>query len=415
MPYLLILVFIGYGGVLSAQKKSTKANLQEQSKRIEAQIRYNNKLLEETSKTKTTNLNQLAILNDQITQRDQLIKSINGEISVVNSDIRDYEKQILSLENEINRLKREYARFLVATWRHANSSEKVMFVMASENFNQAYRRTKYFQQYSAHRKKQVTRIRAKQVELEQTKVELEKEKQSKTSLLSKEQEEKKNLDSEKVKKNQVVSELQKKEKQLREEIKKNQAEAQKLSKQLEKIIAEEIENNRKAAAQKKAAEKSTTTPVTKPVVTPDSYSILTPEKKKLADNFVGNRGRLPWPVERGVITERFGTHDHPIYKGVQTKNDVINISSGSNEMVRAVFDGVVTAVFPAPTGDGKGLIILHGIYRTVYSDLKSVSVKPGQRVTTKQSIGVVDEKNLLKFQIRKDLQTLDPEQWIASR
>jgi septal ring factor EnvC (AmiA/AmiB activator) len=407
-----------------AQKKPSKANLQAQAKKIESQIQYNNKLLQETSKSKSANLNQLAILNNQINQRDRLIKTINSEIAVVNSDIQNYEHQITSLQRDIAKLKSEYTKLLIATQRHMNPSEQFMFVVASENFNQAYRRLKYFQQYSTHRKEQVTLIRQKQTELAQTKYSLEQEKQSKTQLLDKEQVEKKSLDAEKSKKNKTVSELQKKEKQLRENIKKDQAAAKKLSQQIEKIIAQEIEAARKAAA-KKAAEqakknkKPTVTPAksaSKPK-DPDAYE-LTPEEKKLSNSFASNRGKLPWPTEYGSITERFGTHEHELYKGVKINNDGIDITTRKGEAVRAVFDGIVMGVYPSPYGDAKTLILVHGNYRTVYSNLKSVSVKKGQKVTTKQTLGTIntygaDDKTVLKFQIWKDLSKLNPEQWIS--
>ncbi len=413
-------MFLGCLSMSYAQKKPSKANLQKQAQKLETQIRYNNKLLEETSKNKTANLNQLNILNDQINKRDKLIKTIQVEISTVNSDIRNYEKQIGTLEKDIKNLKTEYAKLVVATQRHLNPSDKLMFVVASESFNQAYRRLKYFQQYSAHRKKQIELIRQKQGQLTEVKQSLEQEKTAKTQLLTKEEIEKKSLDSEKNKKNQTVSALQKKEKQLRDEIKKNQAAADKLTKQIEKIIADEIAAAKKAAARKAAeaaAKKGGSKPATstKPK-TPDTYQ-LTPAEKKLADDFANNRGKLPWPTERGVITEYFGTHEHPAIKGVMINNDGIDIATGKGEPVRAIFNGIVTGVYPAPY-DAKTLIILHGNYRTVYSNLKSVNVKQGQTVTTKQTIGVVntygdDEKTVLKFQLWKDLQKLNPSQWIT--
>jgi septal ring factor EnvC (AmiA/AmiB activator) len=412
---------------LHAQKKPSKANLQEQAKKLETQIQYNNKLLEETSTNKTSSLNQLSLLNAQLNEREQLIKTINSEISVVNDDIIAYENQIVALEKEIKNLKTEYAKLVVATQRHMNSSEKLMFIVASESFNQAYRRIKYFQQYSAHRKKQVVLIRQKQEDLTILKNILEQEKNVKTQLLGKEQQEKNNLDAEKTKKNQTISDLQKRERQLREEIRKDQAEAQKLSKQIETLIAQEIEAARKVAAKKaqeEAAKKSnaaTTATTATPPKTPSKPSTfdvapLTPEEKKMSDDFVSNRGKLPWPTERGVITEHFGTHEHSLYKGVMINNDGIDITTGQDEAVRAVFHGIVMGVYPSPYGDAKTLIISHGNYRTVYINLNYVSVKAGQKVTTKQQVGVVNthgNQTVLKFQLWKDLEKLNPEQWIS--
>jgi septal ring factor EnvC (AmiA/AmiB activator) len=422
---LAILLFLGcLSTVLHGQQRrqtptparqSSKANLQEQAKKLETQIRDNSKLLDEVSKNRTTNVDQVNILNAQIIQRDQLIRTINAEISIVNSEVRDFENQITALEREIKNLKNEYAKLVVATQRHLNPSEQLMFIVASESFNQAYRRLKYFQQYSAHRKKQVELIHQKQEELTDLKTALEQEKETKTQLLSKEQQEKKDLDSEKAQRDRAVVDLRKKENQLRDQIRKDQAEVRRVNQQIEKIIAQEVEAARQAAAKRAADEaaKRGTTP-SKPAA-PD-VTQLTPEEKKLADNFVGNRGKLPWPTERGAITVRFGVHDHPVVKGIKTENGGIDISTRKDEVVRAVFEGIVVTEMPTPSGNGRMIIIVHGNYRTVYVNLKSVSVKVGEKVTSKQTIGAVNthnDKTVLNFQIWRDLQKLDPEQWIA--
>ena len=395
-------------------RQPTKEQLQEQSRRLETSIRNNTRLLEETSRNRTANVAQLNIVNTQINQREQLIRTINSEISVVDSEIRNLENEIAALEGEIKRLKDEYARLIVATRRHMNPSEQLLFIVASESFNQAYRRIKYFQQYSAHRKKQVELIRQKQDELLELKIILEQERDSKAQLLTKEQQEKRALDAEKTRRNRTIADLQRRERQLREENQRNQAEQRRLSQQIERIIQQEVEAARRAAAQRaaeEAARRGTPATPARPDVTQ-----LTPEEQRLADDFVSNRGRLPWPTERGVITERFGTHDHPTIKGIKINNDGINITTPQNEPVRAVFNGTVVVVRDSPIGNGKLVIILHGNYRTVYINLKSVSVRAGQAVTTRQQIGVVNTHNgndFVGFQIWRDLQKLNPEQWIA--
>lgn len=420
--FLLIFIFVGWAIGVSAQKKQpSKANLQAQAKKLESQIQYNNKLLEQTSKNKNVNLNQLTILNDQINKRDKLIKNINTEISAVSSDIQVYEKQIISLEDDIHALKKEYSKLIVATQKHSNSSEILMFILASEDFNQAYRRLKYFQQYSAHRKEQVRNIQQKQAELKVVKEHLEQEKHTKTNLLSQEEQEKKKLDAEKSRKGQTISQLQKREKKLREDIRKSQAEAQKLTLQIERIIAQEIEAARKAAARKaaeEAAKKGTASETAQKQGTTAEQSVsqLTPEEKKLSNDFANNRGRLPWPTEHGTIIEHFGTHNHPLLKGIKINNDGIDIATLKDEPVRAIFNGSVTGIYADPYGE-RMVIVQHGNYRSIYANLKSVSVKRGQKITTKQTIGVVstrtqDEKTVLKFQLWKDFQKLNPEQWI---
>jgi len=395
-------------------RQPTKEQLQDQAKKLETSIRNNNRLLEETSKNRTANVTQLNIINTQINQREQLIRTINSEVSVVNNEIRNLENEIVALEREIKRLKDEYAKLVRATHRHMNPSEQLLFIVASESFNQAYRRIKYFQQYSVHRKKQVELIRQKQNELTELKTILEQEKDAKTQLLSKEQQEKRALDTEKTRRNQTIADLQRRERQLREEIRKNQAEQKRLSQQIERIIQQEVEAARQAAA-KRAAEEAARRGTPATPARPD-VTQLTPAEQKLADDFVSNRGRLPWPTERGVITERFGTHDHPTIKGIKINNDGINITTPQNEPIRAVFNGTVVVVRDSPIGNGKLVIILHGNYRTVYINLKSVSVRAGQAVTTRQQIGIVNTHNgndFVGFQIWRDLQKLNPEQWIA--
>ena len=395
-------------------RQPSKANLQEQARQLETQIRNTNRLLEEASRDRSANVNQLNILNAQIRERDQLIRVINSEISAVNRDIRDYENQIAELEREIKNLKDEYAKLLVATHRHMNSSERLMFIIASESFNQAYRRMKYFQQYSSHRRKQVELIREKQEELIELKTTLEEEKNTRMQLLSREQQEKQKLDSEKARRDRTVADLRKRENQLRQQIQRDQAEARRINQQIQRIIEQEVEAARRAAAQRAAEEAARRGQPAQPA-RPD-VTQLTPEEKRLADNFVSNRGRLPWPTERGTIVERFGTHDHPMIRGIKVENSGVGIATSPNEPVRSVFEGVVTIIRAMPLGNGQMIIIVHGNYRTVYVNVKDVSVRVGQRVNTRQNIGVVnthDDKTVLQFQIWRDTQKLNPEQWIA--
>ena len=418
--YCIILLFLGcFATVLHAQQRQrqqqarqpTRANLEEQSQRLQRQIQNNNRMLEEASRNRRTNVQQLSILNTQINQREELIQTINNEISAVDSDIQNVEHEITTLEKNVQDLIDEYTRLIVATHRHRNPSQRFLFIVASENFHQAYRRIRFFRQYSEHRKRQVVLIREKQHELGELRSELEQEKNVKAELLSREQAERRNLDTERARRNRTISDLQRRERELRAENQRHQVEQRRISQQIERIIQQEVEAARRAAAQRaaeEAARRGQAVDVTQ----------LTPEEQQLANEFVSNRGRLPWPTERGAITERFGTHDHPVIRGVRVDNNGITITTPQNESVRAVFNGTVIVIRQAPVGNGMIVIIVHGNYRTVYTNLTSVSVRVGQAVTTRQTIGTVnrhDGRDFVGFQLWRDLQKLNPEEWLARR
>ncbi|MCL2417545.1 MAG: peptidoglycan DD-metalloendopeptidase family protein [Bacteroidales bacterium] len=408
--YCAILLFLWCLGVLHAQQRQqarqpTRANLEEQSQRLQRQIQTNNRMLEEASRNRRTNVQQLTIINSQINQREELILTITNEISAVDSDIQTIENEITTLEGNIQDLIDEYTRLIVATHRHRNPSQRFLFIVASESFHQAYRRIIFFRQYSEHRKRQVELIRERQSELSELRSELEQEKNTKAELLSREQAERRNLDTERARRNRTISDLQRRERELRAENQRHEAERRRLSQQIERIIQQEIE----AAARRAAEEAARRGQVA-------DVAQLTPEEQQLANEFVSNRGRLPWPTERGLITERFGTHDHPVIRGIRVNNDGITITTPQNEPVRAVFNGTVVAI--QPFGNTSVVIIVHGNYRTVYTNLASVSVRIGQAVTTRQTIGVVhrhDGRDFVGFQLWRDLQKLDPEQWLARR
>jgi len=417
--YCVILLFLGCSATVfyaqqrqqARQQQPTRANLEEQSRRLQRQIQTNNRMLEEATRDRRVNVEQLNILNSQITQREQLIQNINNEISAVGSDIETIQHEISGLEGNIQDLIEEYTRIIVATHRHRNPSQRFLFIVASESFHQAYRRIRYFQHYNEHRQRQVKLIRYRQDELSALKIELEQEMTAKNELLAQELQERRNLDRERSTRNRTISDLQRRERELRAANQRHQAEQRRLSQQIERIIQQEVEAARRAAEQRareEAARRGREVDVT----------LLTPEQQQLANEFISNRGRLPWPTERGVITERFGVHDHPVIRGVRINNDGITITTPQNEPVRAVFNGTVVGIFPSPFGNARTVIIVHGNYRTVYTNLATVNVSARQTVTTRQNIGTVnrhDGRDFVGFQIWRDAQKLNPEEWIARR
>ncbi len=442
---LLVLFFVMAGTLsLSAQKgtKNPKKDLLEQrKKKITEEIREINQMLNETKVHKKHSIGQLVTINIKLQKRQDLINTINAEIRELDEEIGANETQVQQLKNNLEKLKQEYARMIVFAQRNQDSYNALMFVFAADNFNQAYARLKYMQQYSEFRKKQAIEIIDTQTELLAKINELKEQRHQKNVLLGNEVEEKKVLSEEKSEKEQVLSELQKKEKDLKTELTKRKQAAIQLQLSIKKLIEDEIRRKaeeanrielaRMLAAKKKGEEKkndkpNSTSPIKtdnntvanakpekkEPAVTP----VLTEEAEALSNDFSNNRGKLPWPVAKGVICEAYGEHEHPAIKGFMMFNNGLEICATKGTQVRAVFDGEVTSIAVSPTG-GKLVIIRHGEYLSVYCNLSDVLVKTGQKVSIKQIIGTVmhneeEDKTSFNFQVWKGQKTMDPGGWL---
>lgn len=387
---------------VNAQDK--KAQLQQKKAKIEEEINYTNKLLSETKKSKQASLNQLVLLNKQITKRQELISVISSEINNLDNQIGQTNDTIAKLTQTIKRLKEEYARMIYYAAKNRNAYSRLMFIFSAKDFNQAYQRLKYFQQYSSYRQNQVRVIKENQVILNEKLALLEKQKNYKLSLKQMEEGEKKKLTVEKTDQDKTVKNLSQKEKDLLRKLRDSEKAARKLQKAIENLIADEIK--RATAAAKKAG--------TKP--TPENKFGLTPSEKQLSSSFAGNKGRLPWPTEKGVISSTFGEHPHPVLKGIKTKNNGIDISTSAGESARAIFDGEVTSTMTLPNYNNV-IIIRHGEFLTVYSNLGQIFVKKGDKVKTKQRIGVIqsDEsgKTRIHFELWEGRNIQNPESWIS--
>ena len=388
----------------NTQAQDKKSQLQARKAKIEEEINYTNKLLSETKKTKQASLNQLVLLNKKISKRQELINAISSEIQQIDYKIKLTKDTITELTNNINKLKEEYARMIYYAQKNKSSYSRLMFIFSAENFNQAYQRLKYFQQYSSYRKNQVRVIRETQVKLTEKVALLQSQKNEKLSLKSLEEVEKKKLSVEKNEQDQTVKSLSKKERELLKKLRENEKAAKKLQKAIEDLIAEEL---RKA---REAAKKSGTKP------TPENAFGLTPSEMKLSSSFAGNKGNLPWPTERGVISATFGEHPHPVLKGIKTKNNGIDITTSGGSIARAVFDGEVTSTMTLPNYNNV-IIIRHGEFLTVYSNLSEINVKKGDKVTTKQKIGTIEAdengRTKLHFELWKGKILQNPEAWIS--
>lgn len=387
---------------ISFAQKQTKKDLENKKKQLQAEIEQTNQLLNETKKNKKLSLNQLVMLNKKISVREELIATINGEISVLNKQIIENNESIKGLQNDLAKLKAEYAKMIYYAYKNQDAYSRLVFIFAANDFEQAYMRLKYLQQYSDYRHKQAEMILKTKKNLNEKVQSLEERKSDQRILLSSQEVEKQNLTSEKTEKEQVFSELQQQESKLKKDLEKKKQDAQKLQQAIQRIIQKELEK-----AQQKAATENKPKP---------QKLVLTPESQQLSNSFASNKAKLPWPVAKGVISERFGTHPHPLMPNIDINNNGIDITTNNGSLTRAVFDGEVTGIANIP-GSGQLIIIRHGDFLSVYANLKDVYVKAGEKVKTKQNIGSIvfdeeDSKTVLHFEIWKGQTKLDPELWL---
>jgi len=394
---MIALVIIFLSGYLNITCAQTKEELEQRKGKTQAEIEYTNRLLEETQQKKQNSLNRVRILNKRIQLRNQLLRSINQEISICNDDIDHKRKLIVELENDMDIVKRQYEMLVQFTFWNKNKNDWLMFILSADNFNMAYKRMKYIQQYARHRKEQAMLIKFMQNDLKIEINELEKILLQKEALATQKAGENRNLEREKRGKDRMVQELSGQEKELKNRIAENQKIARKLEKEIAAII--------KTGASKGRSR--------------NMYDQLTPEEKLISDNFQGNKGKLPWPTERGIVTSRFGKHQHAVLKQVTVQNDGIDISTVQGAEARALFDGVVSKVV-AILGANYTVIIRHGNFLTVYQNLINVRVKPGDEIGVKQILGTIfteedTNSTLLHIEIWKELNKQNPEDWLSSK
>lgn len=413
--FLLLLVFLMLAALVNGQSLD---ELRKKKQKTNEQIKYTTKLLEEAKKNQTKTLNKFKILNKQIELRTNLITGINSEVGVLADFIDQNAWLVSSLNADLEELKSEYARMIVYTQKNQTNYDKLLFVLSSNSFNQAYKRIMYLRQYTEYRKRQAELIQWIR-DLIQVKVSrLQLQRAEKETLLESKKREADQLTKEKTQQGQYLTTLQKKQKEFEKKLREQQQIEAQLSNEIQKIVEEEVRKARERArelARAKEAANKTGKPSTK---TSESTGYeMTPEEKLASGQFEQNKRRLPWPVERGVITDHFGIHEHPVLKNIQVKNNGIDISTSQGVKARAVFAGEVSRVFMV-AGGNMAVIIRHGKYLTVYSNLVNVQVKSGDKVAIKQTIGTIgtdgdDEKTVLKFQIWKENVKMDPEDWIA--
>ena len=384
--YLSILLL--WVAVLSIAAQNVN-DLQRQQQQIEAELKQTQKMLKQTKQNEKATENKLGLINKDIRDRKRLIKSINNEIDAINKDITQLGERRTQLQKEMDKLKADYAR-LVRESHYADIKQTpLLFLLSSANFRQLTRRIRYMYEFQQYRKQQVAEIEHKQADIDANTQQLSDRRQDRNRALKTQEREKENLARSERKQQKMLQDLKAQEKSLAAKQKKQQKKMDELNRKIEDAI-------------KKQAKTKTS---------------LTKEQKLVAGGFEANKGKLPWPVEKGFISGYFGKHQHEVHEHVTINNKGIFLQTTAGSDARSVYEGEVSACMVR--GNTYAVIVMHGNYRTVYCNLSKLYVKEGDKVKTKQAIGRIytdsdnDNKTELYFQIYKDLTLLNPSLWLA--
>ncbi len=384
----IIVIYITLLMVLALPAQSVK-ELQKQQRELQQQLEQTQKMLKQTKQNETATVNKLNLLNNDIKTRKKLIRNIQSEISGLNNEMGQLRSKRQSLQDKLEDCKQDYARLIRETHYADMQQSPLLFILSSQNFQQLTRRVRYMQEFATYRKEQVRQIEQLQTDIDIQNNLLEQRRNDRAVALKNQKREQDKLTSDERKQKNMLQSLKKKEKDLLAQQKAQQKKADALNKQIEELIAKQV--------------RTTTT--------------LTKEQQLIAGGFEANQGRMPWPVEKGYISGHFGKHQHPLHEHVTIDNKGIYLQTVSGAAARAVYEGEVT--WCAQMNGNYAVIIQHGNYRSVYSPLKSINVKQGDKVKAKQNIGTIftdaseDNKTELYFQIYKDRSILNPSLWLA--
>jgi septal ring factor EnvC (AmiA/AmiB activator) len=418
--FFLVIVF----AAINARAQSS-AELKRQRDRISNELESLTRELQETQSNKKSTLKQLSIIRTQIALRERKIELINSEVRKLDNQISENTNTVHDLQGQLSLLKRKYADMVLFAYRNQSAYNKMMFLFAAKDFNQAYKRLKYLQQFATYRERQAASIESKQKDLHVKIVQLDKTKAEKHSLLVDQEKEKNNLGKERNTQSAAAKNLTKQEKSLMTKRRAMQREVQRITRA---YIAADLRERREeearqaaaararaAAAAAAAGKDAPVAPKPAPRKTNSELYNATPEAAKLSSDFLGNRGRLPWPVSVGEVSQGFGTY---MTDGIRSESTGLDIRTGTGAAVRAVFEGTVSKVSNVL---GTYLVIIrHGEYLTAYSNLKTANVSAGQKVGTKQVLGSaanddVTGETLVHFELYKAGTPVDPKYWLADR
>jgi septal ring factor EnvC (AmiA/AmiB activator) len=397
---IVLLVFL-LSSIVGFSQSKKQQELEERRQELRREIKQINDLLFKNKSQQKTQTSLIEDLSYKVSVRQNLIKVTNQQANLLTREINTNQKKITELRDELQTLKDNYAKMIVTSYKSKSEQSRVMFLLSSSNFQQAYKRVQYINQYAEYQKEQGETIKVKTIELQETNTALLNQKADKQKLIEENRVAQRELESELKQQESLMASINKNLNNYTSQIREKQQEADKIDKEIEKIIREAI------ASSNKSAGKTTTA---------SSGFALTPEDKILADNFVSSRGKLPWPVEKGVVKLRYGKQPHPVVKTVMIQSNGVRIATEENAPVRAVFNGKVLAVQAIKHGN-LSVLIQHGNYVTVYKNLAKVYVKKGDNVTTKQDIGQVftnpsNKETILSFSIFKESATQNPAEWI---
>jgi len=416
--YLLLVFLLLHTGSLPAQltTKQKKEQLQQQMKKLQDEIKLIEAAIKNTSAKKEKSISEILSLQAKIRSREKLIKNIGSQINGLDEDIIETEQDIENKGKEVDKMKADYAQMLRKSYANIALQNQVVFILSAPTFYDAYRRYNYLLRVADYRREQAKKVQQLIVELNARKEDLQQTKDLKEGLLHQQTMQKEKMEDEKKEKDQAVALLQEKEKRLRKQAADKNKAAQQLNNKIQNIIEEEIRAARKKAEEEAKRNKKTTTNV---VVNKKTNEVmpLTPEEQTLSHNFSSNQGKLPWPVVRGHIVAQFGKHEHPLLKGVMVENNGVDIKTDAGTEARAIFGGTVVSVFSLPTTQ-TCVIVKHGEYFTVYSNIENATVKPNQVITIKQSLGKLhtdktESLTKVHLEIWKGKDKMDPEDWLA--
>lgn len=399
---------LGWGQVDQRKKlEQRKAQILKEMKELQN--------LESQSKTKEKSvLGKIEENSTKIKLSERLISTTAKQTRLLTDDIYTNQLSINKLNRELKVLKEDYANMVVKAYKSRSEQSRIMFILSSENFLQAYKRVQYMKQYASFRKVQGDEIRSKMTELENRVTTLSSQKKEKEVLLVESEKQKKDLEKDKQEQETLVKAIRKDKKKYAAEIKKKQQEAKDIDRKIDRMIKEAI-----AAANKKAAAKASTAAekkeITEAAKKEPNKIVMTKEEKLTASNFAANKGKLPWPVREGYVSSKYGRNESPYEKGMIVENNYIEITTNKGSAVRSIFNGEVTLV--QIISGTKTVTVRHGDYFTIYFNLGSVSVDVGDKVTTGQNIGTVytypSGKTVMRFFVSQNSKFQNPESWIT--
>jgi len=396
---ILLLLFLVVLNTFSIAAQN-KQDLEKQRKKLQEEITQINRLLFNSQRTEENLLSELNNLNKRIDVRTKLIETINEETRQLSNEIAINEKEVDQLQVKLTVLKKDYANMVVQSYKSKTKQSRLMFLLSSESFLQAYKRIEYIKQYADYRKNQGEQITIDALKIQNLNDNLKEIKASKEVLLAENKKEKDSIHNEKISQEQMVKSVKKKEKIYISQINQKQKEEKAIDKKIEKLIRDAIaKSNKNNTSNLKS-----------------TGFALTPEAAKLEKDFVTNKGKLPSPVEKGVVVRHYGKQSHPTLKGITIESNGVFYATEENANARVIFDGKVLAIQVLP-GKKKAVLVQHGQYISVYKNLDNVTVNIGDTVKTKQEIGKIHTdrstgKTILAFVLFKEVQRQNPEDWV---